>query len=333
MSTFDKQTKGDIFFNQRDNELDKLIDPKTGKVYSHLVKKINCMLCQSPDFTVLFTKNGFDFARCGQCGHIYVNPQFDEKATAEHYNDDSKTMEFSYDFISSDKQMEVRGELYKNFFSQLKSDIPNGKILDIGCSIGQFLKMGKDLGYDVMGLELNEKAAQYAEKKFGVKVERKLLNECNFEDNSFDIVSMFGVIEHLPDPAGVMKDVYRILKPGGVFIGICPNVNSLVCMVLHQFSKTFTGRLHLSYFSEKTLRYLFAKVGFKNENIQVGNRYTGKYSLLNYFQFLDPFGDEIDEYLPAKFREIVTNESESKKIEEKMNELGIGLKLTFIAKK
>lgn len=333
MSTFDKQTKGDIFFNQRDNELDKLIDTKTGKVYSRLVKKINCMLCQSQDYTVLFTKNGFDFVRCHQCGHVYVNPQFDDKATAEHYNDDSKTTELAHNFISSNKQMEVRGGLYEDFFSELKESIPSGKILDIGCSVGQFLKMGKDLGYEVLGLELNEGAAQYAEKNFGVKVERKLLNECNFQDNSFDIISMFGVIEHLPDPVGVMEDVYRILKPGGVFIGICPNVDSLVCMALHQLSRTFTGRLHLSYFSEKTLRYLFDKVGFKNENIQVMNRYTGKNSLLNYFQFLDPFGDEEYKYLPDKFRELVTDEHACKKIEDKLNELGIGLKLTFIAKK
>ena len=219
------------------------------------------------------------------------------------------------------------------FFSKLQHKIPKGKILDIGCSIGQFLDMGQKFGYDVLGLELNERAIKYAEENYNVKIEKKLLNECNFPGDSFDIISMFGVIEHLPDPLYVMKDVYRILKPGGAFIGICPNVQSLVCMVLHEQSKTFTGRLHLSYFSEKTLRFLFNKVGFKNDKIEIKTKYTGKDSLLNYFQFLDPFGDEEYQYLPDKLREFVLNKDNEKIIEDKMNEFGIGLKLIFIAEK
>ncbi|MBU1131461.1 class I SAM-dependent methyltransferase [Patescibacteria group bacterium] len=333
MSTFDKKTKGDIYFAQRDKELDKLIDSTTGKVYAHLVKKINCMLCESPDYTVLFTKNGFDFVRCNKCGHIYVNPQLSEESITAHYNDNSKTTKLCQNYLSSKKSMELRSKLYKDFFSKLKEGIPGGNILDIGCSMGQFLKMGKDLGYEVLGLELNEEAAQRAKKKFGVPVERKLLEECSFDDNSFDIISMFGVIEHLPNPVEVIKDVYRILKPGGAFIGLCPNVNSLVCMVLHQSSRTFDGRMHLSYFSNQTIRYLFTKVGFQNKNIEIGTCYTGKDSLLNYFQFLDPFGDEEVKYLPDKFRKFITDKKGWKKFEKKMSELNLGLKLTFIAKK
>lgn len=333
MSTFDKLTKGEPFFIARDKELDQLVDPETGKVYAHLTKKINCLLCQSPIFTVLFTKNGFDYVRCRKCKHVYVNPQLDEKATLSHYDDKSKTTELSYNFISSDKQQEVRGELFRYFFNKIQPKIPHGKILDIGCSIGQFLGMGKALGYDTLGLELNEATAKYAEEKNGIKVERKLLHECNFPDNSFEIVSLFGVIEHLTDPVGVIKDIHRILKPGGMLIGICPNVQSLVCMALHELSRTFTGRLHLSYFSDETLRYLFNNVGFSNEKINIDTCYTGKDSLLNYFQFLDPFGEETTEFLPEKFKKFISQEDNIKMLEEKMNELGIGLKLRFIAEK
>ena len=144
---------------------------------------------------------------------------------------------------------------------------------------------------------------------------------------------MFGVIEHLSKPFDVIKEIYRILKPGGVFIGICPNMQSLVCMVLHEESRTFSGRVHLSYFSEKTIRRLYGRSGFKNENIEVNTCYTGEDSLLNYFQFLDPFGDERYDFFPDKFKEFISDGNNKKVLENKMNELGIGLKLRFMAKK
>ncbi len=333
MSTFDKQTKGERFFEERDKELDKLVDPKTGKVFEHLVKKINCLLCHSPNFTVLFTKNGFDFVRCSNCAHVYVNPQANEEAVVKQYNEESDTNDAGFDFLSSEKHQEIRGKLYNYFLDKIQDQVPSGRVLDIGCSVGGFLHTAKERGYDTLGLELNERTAKYAEEMYGVKVERKLLHECGFEDNSFDLVTMFGVIEHLPEPIDVVKDIYRILKPGGIFLGICPNVQSLVCMTLHEMSRTFTGRLHLSYFSEDTLRYLFSNLGWKNENIEVNTCYTGKDSMINSFQFLDPFGDEIYDFLPKKFRDFILDPENEKILENKMNELGIGLKLRFIAQK
>lgn len=333
MSKFDKETKGEPFFEQRDKELEGLIDPSTGRIFKKLVKKVSCPLCDSDKYSELFIKNGFSFVRCSVCSHVYVNPQIVEEKTIGHYNDNSLTSRLTIDFISSKKQMEVRGELYEYFFSKIKNKIPTGKILDIGCSVGQFLDMGQKRGYDVLGLELNEQAISYAKKNYDVKIEKKLLHECNFPSNSFDIISMFGVIEHLTNPKDVVKDIYRLLKPGGVFIGICPNVQSLVCMVMHEQSRTFTGRLHLSYFSKKTINFLFNSVGFDKQKIEVNTKYTGKESLINYFQFLDPFGDEENRYLTNEFKKFITNKDNENMLEDKMNELGIGLKLVFMAKK
>lgn len=333
MSKYDRETKGDLFFAERDRELNELVDQRTGKVHSHLTEIVDCPLCSNSRYSVLFTKNGFDFVRCVECSHVYVNPQFEEGKVVSDYDGDLKSNDLGIDFVSSGKQREVRGRLFQDFLDKVQKEIPSGKILDIGCSIGQFLKMAVDRGFEAQGLELNEKAAHFAEENYGVKVHRKLLEECSFKDGSFDVVSMFGVIEHLVHPKQVMEDVFRILRPGGLFIGICPNVQSLVCMILHELSRTFTGRLHLSYFSEKTLRYLFTKVGFINDHIMVDTMYTGMDSMLNYFQFLDPFDDEQYGYLPQKFRNYMLDKRNQIEIEKKMCQLGIGLKLIFTAKK
>lgn len=331
MSKFDKITKRNEFFAARDSELDALIDKSTGKIQPHLVEKINCPLCGCSDYKVVFVKNGFDFVRCSKCTLIYVNPRIKEKEVIKYYNSDVSSNTRAINFLSSPKQQEVDKELYVELFNKIKDRAPNGKILDVGCSFGLFLNMAKDLGYEVLGLELNEVAAKYGREKYGITIEPKLLEECDFPDESFDVVAMFGLIEHLFDPVKAVKEVKRILKPGGLFIGRCPNVQAFVFMVLHELGRTFTGRIHLSYFSEKTLKYLFNKTGFTD--VELETFITGKDSILNYFQFLDPFGDEQYDFLPDKFREFILDENNFKAIEKKMYELGLGMKFKFIAEK
>ncbi|MCK4554848.1 class I SAM-dependent methyltransferase [Candidatus Parcubacteria bacterium] len=331
MSKFDKITKRNEFFADRDSELDALIDKNTGKIQADLVEKINCPLCDCSSYKAIFIKNGFDFVRCDKCTFVYVNPRMREKEVVKFYNSEAPSNARALDFLSSPKQQEIDKEMYIELLNKIKNKVPQGKILDVGSSFGLFLKTAKDLGYKVHGLELNEAAANYGKEKYGITIEPKLLEDCDFNDNTFDIVTMFGVIEHLFNPVEIVKEARRILKPGGLFIGRCPNVQGFVYMVLHELGRTFTGRVHLSYFSEKTLKYLFNKVGFRN--VELETFITGKDSLLNYFQFLDPFGDEKYEYLPEKFRKYILDENNFKALEKKMYKLGLGMKFKFIAQK
>jgi 2-polyprenyl-3-methyl-5-hydroxy-6-metoxy-1,4-benzoquinol methylase len=331
MSKFDRETNRNAFFYHRDGELDRMIDPKTGKIPIELVEYIRCYICDSPAYDHLFVKNGFDFVRCNECTLIYVNPQLKEKAILQYYGEEAPSHDAFLNFVLSPKQQEIDRKLYLYMFEKIKSRVPKGRILDIGCSIGSLLDTAKSLGYDPLGLELNEKAASYAEEHYGVRVMRKLLEDCHFPNNSFDAVSMVGVVEHLPRPVETLKEIIRILRPGGIFMGRCPNVQSLAAMILHGQFRSFTGRNHLSYFSPNTLKLLFTKAGFSSSEVETF--YTGKDSILNYFQFLDPFGDEEYRYLPEKFREFILDPKNMKFIEQKMEELEIGLKLRFFAEK
>ena len=170
-----------------------------------------------------------------------------------------------------------------------------------------------------------------AEKNYGIKPQKKLLENCDYPDNSFDVISMIGVVEHLPHPLDTLKIVHRLLQPGGVFIGQVPNVQSLVVMVLHQLSRTFTGRDHLVYYSQKTLHDLFKRVGFST--VETFTQFHGRDSILNYFQLLDPFGAENYDFLPQAFKNWILDPENFKKIENKMHELGLGLKMEFITRK
>lgn len=332
MSTFDKETKRNEFFEARDGELEHLIDPVNGRVRADLTERIPCRLCGHGEYRELFVKNGFSFVRCANCTFVYVNPQLKESAILKYYGDHLPSNDRALAFLSSPRQQEVDRELYDEMFATIASRIRQGRVLDIGCSFGLFLKTAQDRGYEVQGLELNEKAASYGREKFGIPIEAKLLEECRFPDASFDIVAMFGVIEHLPKPVDVIREIHRILKPGGMFIGRCPNMVSLVCMILRAEARTFTGRVHLSYFSERTLTYLLKeKVGFKD--VAIDTFVSGKDSILNYMQFLDPFGDETMEYLPERFRVFLQDPARVEALERAIGDLGLGYKLKFFATK
>lgn len=330
MSKFDRETNRNQFFYHRDKELDEMVDPRTGKMPEELMEKINCRICNSGDYSALFVKNGFDFVRCQDCGLVYVNPQLKEKAILQYYSEEAPSHDTFFDIILSPKQQETDRGFYKYYFEKIKQKIPAGKILDVGCSVGVFLGVGKEYGHETIGLELNEKAARYAEEHFGATVHRKLLEECHFPDNSFEVVSMFGVVEHLPRPVETFKEIHRILKPGGLFVGRCPNVESLAVMILHGKSRTFTGRNHLSYFSPRTLALAFEKAGFRSS--EINTFYSGMDSIINHLQLFDPFDDQEEgELLPPKFREFLRQNKS--RIEKTLNELGIGLKLRFFAEK
>jgi 2-polyprenyl-3-methyl-5-hydroxy-6-metoxy-1,4-benzoquinol methylase len=263
---------------------------------------------------------------------VFVNPQLKESAVLKYYSDDLPSNDRALDFLSSPRQQETDEALYDEMFGQISPQIPRGRVLDIGCSFGLFLKTAKDRGYKVQGLELNEKAAAYGREKFGIPIEAKLLEDCRFPDASFDVVSMFGVIEHLPHPVEVISEIRRILKPGGMFVGRCPNVASLVCMILRGEARTFTARVHLSYFSERTLAHLLRdKVGFVD--VRIDTFVSGRDSLLNFMQFLDPFGDETLEYLPERFRAFLRDPVRAEDLERAVGEMGLGYKLKFFAVK
>lgn len=332
MSVFDKETKRNEFFEERDRELQELVDPMTGRVRDDFTERIVCRLCGHGEYRELFVKNGFSFVRCASCTLVYVNPQLKESAVLRYYGDELASNERALAFLFSPRQQETDHALYEEMFARIAPQIPGGRVLDIGCSFGLFLKTAKDRGYDVRGLELNKKAAAYGREVLGIPIAEKLLEECQFPDASFDLVSLFGVIEHLPRPVEVVQEIRRILRPGGMLIGRCPNVASLVCMILRADARTFTGRVHLSYFSEYTLaRLLRDEIGFKE--VSIDTFVSGKDSLLNYMQFLDPFGDETLKYLPEKFLKFLDDPARVAHIERAIEEWGLGYKLKFFATK
>lgn len=142
---------------------------------------------------------------------------------------------------------------------------PKGHLLELGCGSGQILKRMQQMGWQVEGVDFDSSAVENARSK-GLKVHFGTLEAQNYPDNKFDVIFMSHLLEHIHDPLRLLKDGYRILKPGGQLILVTPNNESLG----HKFFKEAWRGLevprHLYLFTLKTLQELSRKAGFKVKN-------------------------------------------------------------------
>lgn len=138
---------------------------------------------------------------------------------------------------------------------------PGGRLLDIGSGWGQLLKSASDRGYDALGLEASAGVADIARQAFGVKAVVGVFPERTFEPESFDVVVMNHVLEHLYDPRAALADVVRILRPGGVFAVCSPDFQSLMRTIKRTAWQGLQPDQHVWQLSTESIRMLMTRAG------------------------------------------------------------------------
>jgi 2-polyprenyl-3-methyl-5-hydroxy-6-metoxy-1,4-benzoquinol methylase len=146
----------------------------------------------------------------------------------------------------------------------------SARLLDIGCSSGALLQSAMTHGFDAEGVEPAAQAAEFA-KSTGLKVFHGYLEEAHFPASSFDAVTLMEVIEHLPDPSALLREVWRILKPNGVLVVGTGNGASwtvrLVGARWGYFQVAEHGG-HISFFNPMSLALVAERCGFDVERIE-----------------------------------------------------------------
>lgn len=138
--------------------------------------------------------------------------------------------------------------------------MPGGRLLDLGCGSGNYLHAFQRLGWEAYGVDNSPLAAEQVRKTFGLKVITGELEETNFPDGYFDVITLIHVLEHLRDPVGTLQEVSRILARGGLILLALPNVRSLPAWVFGSHWFALDVPRHLYHFSPATLRHLLRKV-------------------------------------------------------------------------
>jgi 2-polyprenyl-3-methyl-5-hydroxy-6-metoxy-1,4-benzoquinol methylase len=140
------------------------------------------------------------------------------------------------------------------------------RLLDVGCSIGLFLDIARQRGWEVYGTEYTDAAIRICEGK-GIKMKKGKLNPGWFDAGSFDIVTSTEVIEHINNPVEEVRNIHKILRPGGLFYFTTPNFNALERYIIGPKYNIIEYPEHLSYYTKKTANYLLTKNGFKKRKL------------------------------------------------------------------
>ncbi|MEM0996907.1 MAG: class I SAM-dependent methyltransferase [Bacteroidota bacterium] len=157
--------------------------------------------------------------------------------------------------------MEVERPTLMRLIRQIKKIKPQGKILDMGCGRGDFLRIAKDQGYEVQGSDLMTTDGPYPD----IPIFKGFLKDANFPSQSFDIIVTRNTLEHIFDPNEDLRELNRLLKPGGILYVKVPHVKfeeGWRCRAFFGFKSLFTPPVHLNHFSTFTLNRILDRNGF-----------------------------------------------------------------------
>jgi 2-polyprenyl-3-methyl-5-hydroxy-6-metoxy-1,4-benzoquinol methylase len=157
----------------------------------------------------------------------------------------------------------VKGIALKNKLKLINSQSTKGRILDIGAGVGDFLSVCKNDGWQTVGIEPSDKAKTIAKNK-GVSFVEHL---SELEDHSFDIITMWHVLEHVPDLENQIKELKRLIKPTGTILIAVPNFNSFDANYYGKYWAAFDVPIHLWHFSKTAIKKLFAKEKLELVNV------------------------------------------------------------------
>ncbi len=137
-------------------------------------------------------------------------------------------------------------------------------MLEIGCNQGDFLNSIKnDSAFNSLGIDIDKGALDYAKNHLGLNVKYGTLESLKFDNNKFNCIFASHVIEHLIDPVSTLKEIHRILKPGGIFIAAVPCVSHIKAVINGVKWKYYGPPGHLWYFSRKTFSLYVKKFNFE----------------------------------------------------------------------
>lgn len=210
--------------------------------------------------------------RCNDCRVFYSHPTLIPES-----NPYAKESADEYFHVHDSRQKIVQGDTLAAFAEKRLGG--TGKMLELGCGRGELLVGAANRGWAVYGVEMTEEFAAIA-RTHGVEVEHNSIQECKLLDQTYDVVLLAAILEHLYDPVETLKRVRNALRPGGlVFIDV-PNESSLTRQIGNMYvrargrdwstnlSPTFSP-FHVVGFSPASLRRLLKSVGFRVETLSV----------------------------------------------------------------
>lgn len=228
-----------------------------------LIKR-DCPVCKSSNYKH-FANNGFlDYTKCQDCSLVFMNPTLDESSVNEGFKGDDKLLMSYFNIMKKYKKFDLVSSIKPNpnednKLKDIYSFKQNGKLLDIGCSVGDFLHKAKYF-YDVEGVEINPDTSVYSKEFF--KIHTDYLDNLNLK-KEYDVVSMHQILYGVPDTVSLLKDIHKILKDDGILYINTPNSDSCAMKLFNGKSNHLYGYTTQNIFDLYSLEKLGELSGFK----------------------------------------------------------------------
>lgn len=236
-----------------------------------------CSVCSSPrihpkPFGYQFNGKWLEAVSCRDCGMIYIHPQPSPEEIAQMYSKEYFEGDFRCghegSYFNDDTLDRIVDETLLRRIKQYK---PDGNFLEIGCAGGAFLNAARTSGYTVQGVEFSDDAARFARSKFNLDVRTGDLRSANYSPDTFDVVFMGDVLEHLPAPADTLREIRRVMKPGGILVIECPmqtntlfsRLGFLIYQAAGKKAKVHLPPYHLFEYRPESLKNILVRSGLQ----------------------------------------------------------------------
>ena len=233
-----------------------------GSTESHILQpaRYDINSLQQADLTRTFSSSSDEplkhqLVACVRCGLKYVSPRLRADAVLEGYAGGSDEQ-----FVSQARGREITFGKCMDMIERVWNDTP-GRLLDIGTGGGSFPFMASRRGWKAEGCEPNRWLCEWAQKNYGLPIRPGTVFEQHYAPASFDVVTLWDVLEHTPDPRAEVRETHRLLNEGGLLVINYPDIGSWIARAMGR-SWVFLLDVHLYYFTRATIRKLLEESGF-----------------------------------------------------------------------
>lgn len=280
---------------------------KIGKKYAKMssLKQKQCYICFNKKSKKVASVFGLNYLMCQKCNHVYTDRRLDEKGLTKYYTEDPDYFNNPY---TRKNILNLRDQIFKPKIEYVKKFIKGKKWLDVGSGDGAAVSAAKKAGFDAKGLEISNTGRAFAKKYRKIDLFNGTLTDfSNQNKTKWDVISFYGVIEHVPEPVTILREANKILKIHGLVLIEVPNFEcySTYFQKLTQSpDRHLTIPGHIMLYTKKSAEYLFKKNGFQ----PISTWYYGMdaIELLKYMNQLDPkfIKSELFEELVKKINQI-----------------------------
>jgi SAM-dependent methyltransferase len=226
-----------------------------------------CTVCVSQDTNALRTIAGYEIRECRSCSHVFVADSIESGVLERAYDEsfyvnvtpDSAAKGYNDYLATIDRRLAGFRQWYREI--ERVVGVP-GRSLDFGCAIGVMVRAAQDCGWQAVGYERSRWAAAYGRERFGIQIETGDGSADPFPAESFDLITMWDVVEHLEKPRDVMQLVCRWLRPGGWVAINTLNSGGLGARMAGPEWRHLRPPVHLQYFTRRSLLRLLQSHGY-----------------------------------------------------------------------